>query len=33
MTAAEIWNRDAARKQFLETLGYNVEIVWERDVK
>jgi hypothetical protein len=32
MTAQQIWDRDAKRKQFLESLGYSVTVVWEKDV-
>lgn len=33
LTAQEIWDRDAKRKNFLESLGYTVKVLWESDVK
>lgn len=32
-TAKDIWNYDSERKQFLESLGYKVMIVWENDYR
>lgn len=33
LTAQEIWDRDTKRKNFLESLGYTVKVLWESDVK
>lgn len=32
-TAAEIWERDAERKELFETLGYEFMYLWESDIK
>lgn len=29
LTAREVWNRDAAKKELLEKNGYEVEVIWE----
>jgi hypothetical protein len=33
MTAQQIWERDEKRSMFLKSLGYDVEVIWENDVK
>jgi hypothetical protein len=33
MTAAEKWNLDQQRKEYLESLGYSVTVVWESDLE
>ena len=33
LNAQEIWERDTKRKNFLESLGYTVKVLWESDVK
>lgn len=33
MKASDVWNRDEKRKLFLESLGYTVKVLWEKDLK
>lgn len=33
MTAQQIWERDSKRIAFLKSLGYEVTVIWENDVK
>ncbi len=32
-TAKEIWDHDKERIELLESLGYNIKIIWEKDWK
>lgn len=33
LTAKQIWEHDSNRKQFLESLGYTVYVIWENELK